>query len=268
MKKNTVIKIIMVLILVLLIGSLNKSYAETKNNNPLLREILIDGKQIEPQFDQFITDYVMAVDSSKEKINIEAVTDDPNAKAEIIGDTNLKSGKNDFEIKVTAEDGKTKNSYFLHITRGDVGKANANLKNIEVEGLVLNPKFNEKDTKYLVEYDGYIEKLNISAITENQNAKIEILDNSNFNSTTHIVTIKVTAEDGITTKEYKITAKKSGEDVENASGLGEYENNIQSNTKDDGKQSNYIYIGIPVVLIILISTIILIMNNNKDKKSK
>lgn len=266
MKKNTVIKIIIVLILILLIGSLNKSYAETKNNNPLLREILIDGKQIETQFDQFITDYVMAVDSSKEKINIKAVTDDPNAKAEIIGDTNLKAGKNDFEIKVTAEDGKTKNSYFLHITRGDVGKANANLKNIEIAGLVLNPKFNEKDTNYLVEYDNYIENLNINATPESQNAKIEILDNNNFSSTIHIVTIKVTAEDGITTKEYKITAKKSGEDVENPSGLDEYEDTIKNNNNNKHKYSNYIYISIAIFVVIIAIILIINKKNKKDKK--
>ena len=222
MKKFIRIGIIILLIGICNIILISNVNAETRNNNPLLMEILIDGKTIEPEFDQFITDYVMAIE--KESIEIEAIPDDPNANVEIIGSTKLNIGKNDIEIKVTAEDKKTTQSYYLHITRGDVNKANANLKNIEVEGWNLNPKFNEKDTSYLVEYNGYIEKLNVNAIPENEKAKIEILDNDNFSSTIHIVTIRVTAEDGITTKEYKLTAKKAEEEVEDPSGIRKTEN--------------------------------------------
>ncbi len=250
MKKN-IFRVFFIMLLLTNILYVTKVDAVMKNNNPLLREIKIDGEDIKPEFDQFITDYVLAVDENKEKIEIEAITDDPNASVEIIGDTNLKKGKNDFELKVTAEDEKTTYSYFLHITRGNKEKANANLKSLEVKGNLLNPKFNEKDINYLVEYDGYIEKLDISAIPENENAKVEILDNNGFNSTIHIVTIKVTAEDGITTKEYKLTAKKAGENLEDPSGLEEYEKDLEeTNKKKEQKQILYVSLGIVGVLII------------------
>lgn len=213
MKKQVKIKLIVLLIIVMQIISICESNAETRNNNPLLREILVDGKTIQEDFNQFTTDYVIAVE--KESINIEAIPDDPNASVEVIGNTKLSMGINDIEIKVTAEDRKTTQSYYLHITRGDIQKANADLKKLEIEGIALNPRFNKQDIKYYLEYEGTIEKLNITAIPESENAKIEIIGNENYNmGTIHVIKIVVTAEDGITKKTYEIIAKKAGEDAE------------------------------------------------------
>ena len=85
MKKEMIIKIFWGIAILIILLPTTKVMAVMKNNNPLLREITIDGNQIEPEFDQFITDYVLAVDSNKNEIDIRAVTDDPNATAEIIG---------------------------------------------------------------------------------------------------------------------------------------------------------------------------------------
>lgn len=267
MKKSLVKKIILILIILFAILPMTNVNAIMKNNNPLLIEITIEGEPIKPEFDQFITDYVIAVDREKEKIEIEAVTDDPNATAEIIGDSNLKVGVNDFEIKVTAEDGTTTNSYFLHITRGDIEKANANLKNVEIDGLKLNPSFNEKDTNYFVEYEGYKEKLDIVATAENEKAKVEIINNENISGAIHVITIKVTAEDGITSKEYTVTAKKAGEDVENLSGLEEHEAElIQAQENVDKKQIENQNIWL-IAIVTLIAIIIVWALVKKGKKS-
>ena len=265
MKKGIIIKLLFIVAILVILLPVTKTLAVMKNNNPLLREITIDGKEIEPEFDQFITDYVLAVDSNKEEVDIEVVTDDPNATAEIIGNKKLKVGVNDFEIKVTAEDGITTNSYFIHITRGNVEKANANLKNIEVEGLDLNPKFNEKDTNYYLEYEGYIEKLKITATPENINSKVEILNNENFNSTLHIVTIKVTAEDGITTKEYKLTVKKANEDTENPSGFEEYEEYSENQKEEKTINVIYVTIGTAIITVVVIGIVIFIVKKGKKK---
>lgn len=266
MKKN-MLSFIFILAIVINLLPMEKVQAVMKNNNPLLRDIKIDGQAIEPQFDQFITDYVITIGEDKDKIDIEVITDDPNATAEILGDTNLKTGVNNFEIKVTAEDGITTNSYYLHITKGNKEKANANLKTLEVKGIQLNPTFNDKDIHYLVEYEGYIESLDIIAIPQNQNAKIEILDNNNFSSTLHIVTIKVTAEDGVTTKEYKLTAKKAGESVEDPSGLEDYEADLEQAKKEEQKQNHQYYvIWGGVVFLVLVGIMVLIVIAKKGKK--
>lgn len=254
MTKELIVKSILCIVTIISVFLGNEVKAETRNNNPLLIEITIDGKEIEPKFDQFITDYVIAVD--KEKIQIDAITDDPNASCEIIGDTNLKIGINEFEIKVTAEDKKTTMSYYLHITRTDnIEKANATLKSLEVDGFELSPRFNEKDINYYIQYNGIIDKLNIKAIPENENAKVEITGNENYNAgSVQLIKIKVTAEDNKTTKIYQITAKKEGEDVENPQGLEEYEKELQQekNKEQINKNSIYLLLGICGIIVVII----------------
>lgn len=256
---------VVILLVIALVGLYNcKVEAVMKNNNPLLIDLTVDGETVKPEFDQFITDYVMAVNNSKEEVKIEAVTDDPNAKYEVKGDTKLKEGVNNFEIKVTAEDGTTTNSYFLHITRGNVDKANANLKNMEVKGLTLNPKFNEKDTNYYLEYEGYIEKLKIKAIPENDKAKVEIINGENINSTLHTVTVKVTAEDGITQKTYTITAKKKGDNAEEPSGLEDYEEDLKI-AEEKKKREDTVKISMLIGAVIILVGVVLLVKKGKKK---
>ena len=267
MKKNIKIGLSILLILILTIIPATRVNAETRNNNPLLREILIDGKAVEPEFDQFITDYVIGVE--KENIEIKAEPDDPNASVEIIGNTKLKEGKNEIEIKVTAEDRKTTQSYYLHITRGDVNKANANLKELEIEGITLNPTFNSKDTKYYVEYEGIIDNLNIKAIPENENAKVEIEVNDNYDTgSVHLVKINVTAEDSITVKTYQIIARKAGENPDEQNELETIEAEMQQKEElkkqEEQKHNNTIVIIIIILLIICVS-IFIIIKKKKDK---
>ena len=241
-----------------------KTEAEYRNNNQLLREIFINGEEIEPKFDQFVTEYVIAEEGTN--IQIEPITDDPNATYQLIGNTNLKDGLNRIEIKVTAEDEKTTMSYYINVNKtSDIAKANANLESLEVEGLIMNPKFNDKDIKYYIEYEGIIDRLNIKAVPQSKNAKVEITGNEGFdNGTIQLIEIKVTAEDEITTKKYQIVAKKAGEDVENPSGLEEYEKEIEDLEKKEN-QKNYLLplIIISFVVILIIGGIIIMRKRKK-----
>jgi hypothetical protein len=290
MKISKLIKILMISLIIFMQPTFVK--AETRNNNPLLREILIDGETMNQEFDQFIADYVFATD--KESINIQAIPDDPNAQVEIKGNTKLKDGNNDIEIKVTAEDKKTSKSYFLHITKGNKDLANANLKSLEVKGYGLNPAFNSKDVEYLITYEGSINNLNIEAIPENEKATVQVLNNSDFSSMYHVVTIKVTAENGITNKEYKVIAKKikdgnSEDEEENEGGLESNtekteevsneidennendeskdeildEENVNLNKENEKEQNNFIVIGIVVGVLIIAFIIYMIRKKKK-----
>lgn len=294
MKISKLIKILMISLIIFMQPTFVK--AETRNNNPLLREILIDGETMNQEFDQFIADYVFATD--KESINIQAIPDDPNAQVEIKGNTKLKDGNNDIEIKVTAEDKKTSKSYFLHITKGNKDLANANLKSLEVKGYGLNPAFNSKDVEYLITYEGSINNLNIEAIPENEKATVQVLNNSDFSSMYHVVTIKVTAENGITNKEYKVIAKKikdgnSEDEEENEGGLESNtekteevsneidennendeskdeildEENVNLNKENEKEQNNYnsTFIAIGIVVGVLIIAFIIYMIRKKKK---
>ena len=265
MKKNIILKHILVAFIIVMVLFVKKVKAVTRNNDPLLRNITINEKEIEPQFDQFITDYVIVTD--KGKIDVSAETDDPNASYEIIGDTNLKSGVNELEIKVTAEDQKTTMSYYLHITRTeDTEKSNANLKNLEVKDFELSPKFNSKDIKYYIQYENIIDKLDITATAENENAKVEITGNENYDTgSVQLINIKVTAEDGITTKNYQIIAKMKKDNEEQ--GLEKYENKIKEIDYEKQKNSKIKVIGMSIIIIALIIGIVIIIRRKTKGKN-
>lgn len=210
MKKKLYVKIILSIIIFLLIIVLKdlRVNADVGNNNPMLKDIKINGKEIEPKFEMFTTEYVVVVNENTEIAKIEAIPDDLNAKVEVIGNEELRNGRNEFEIKVTAEDGETEQSYFVYITKGDSKKANANLKSLKIENYDLAPLFEKNTIDYALEYPKDFQKLNVEAVPEDENAKIEIIGNESLTNKFQKIEVKVTAEDKQTVKKYYITAKK------------------------------------------------------------
>lgn len=72
------------------------------SNNKNIK-ITIDGEEV--VFDSFKSE-IIYLSNSKNKIDIKYELEDKNAKAEIIGNENLKVGKNEVIVKVTAENGE------------------------------------------------------------------------------------------------------------------------------------------------------------------
>ena len=194
-------------------------------------------------------------------------------------------GRNEIEIQVTAEDGQTKQSYFLYITKGDSSQANANLKEIKVKNAELAPYFDKNTINYALEYPESLEKLEIEAVPEDSNAKVEIIGNENLVETTQNIEIKVTAKDGQTIKTYYLIAKKAGIPVEEPEGKepeseeiqeNEIENNnnitneLQDKDINDSKDFNigwyFIIALVVIVIIVIIVKIILEKRRRKNEK--
>lgn len=72
------------------------------SNNKNIK-IIIDGEEV--VFDSFKSE-IIYLSNGKDKIDIKYELEDKNAKAEIIGNKNLKVGKNEVIVKVTAENGE------------------------------------------------------------------------------------------------------------------------------------------------------------------
>ena len=68
MKISKLIKILMISLIIFMQPTFVK--AETRNNNPLLREILIDGETMNQEFDQFIADYAIRADRAEASMAI------------------------------------------------------------------------------------------------------------------------------------------------------------------------------------------------------
>lgn len=111
----------------------NSNVNDTSNNNKAkssearLRDLGINPKQYDFKgFKPDTYEYNINVPNEAEKVYIYTTTKDKNAKVKSgDGNVQLQEGENKFEIVVVAEDGKTKKTYTLNITRENSEKTTA-----------------------------------------------------------------------------------------------------------------------------------------------
>ena len=264
--KKIINMLLLLIIMIFIIGQENVVNAETKNNDPMLKDIRINGSEIEPAFEMFTTEYIIQVSEETTNIQIEAIPDDENANVEIIGDTqNLSLGRNEFEIKVTAENGIATQSYYIYVTRGNSKSTNANLKSLTVVNAELAPAFNSNTINYAVEYPKDLKQIEIEAIPEEEGATVKIIGNEDLTEITQTIEIQVTAQDGQTIKTYYVIVKKAGMEVESPEG----KDISQKNGNTEEKISENIplkVIGILIIIIVVIIAGIGIVKNFKKRK--
>lgn len=200
--------------------STSSSTTSTKSRNAYLSKLQINQEGLTPNFNKNKTSYAVTVGENVNDLKVTAVAEDSKSKVAISGNTGLKNGDNKVYITVTAQDG-TKKVYTITVTKtGDANKSNSYLQNLIVENAILSPEF----SKEVFEYDcgtvgKSVETLKILAFGENENVKIDITGNDKLSEGDNKIIVKVTSEDGTTTKEYVITVKKDSNIVE--------ENNIE-----------------------------------------
>lgn len=72
----------------------------------------------------------------------------------------------------------------------------------------MSPPFDANETSYKIDASEDVKDLNIFAVPENENAKVEIKGEKGLKEGENIVTILVTAENGYTTKKYTVEVYK------------------------------------------------------------
>lgn len=226
----------------------NSKSETTENSNIFLKTLKILDKDTNKEIDFGTfsikkTEYSFKVLNEVKNLEINATSDD-GVKIDISGNEELKEGENEIKITLTTSDNKT-NTYILKVTRlkeGETINSIHYLKSLVIGGYSIN--FNSKQFNYTITVQSDINKLEIDAITENEEDTFEVLNNNNLENGS-IIKINVTGEDK------KITT---------------YNINIVKETK-----SNiilYIGIGIVVLLTILLIVLIIIKNNKKNKNNK
>lgn len=205
-----------------------------KNNNAYLSKLQVNQEGLTPNFNKTKTNYAITVGENVDSLKVTATPEASTSKVSVTGNTNLKNGDNKIYITVIAQDG-TKKVYTITVTKtADAAKSNSYLQNLIVENATLSPEF----SKEVFEYDcgtvgASVENLKILAFGENENVKVEITGNDKLVEGENTITVKVTSEDGTTTKEYVIKVKKDSSLVE--------ENNIQEiNSLQDTNNDNKI----------------------------
>lgn len=188
------------------------------SNNNLLSEIKVDGKLIDG-FSSSKKEYTIYVDHNKDKISIEAAKQDSKATVKYIYNNKTYTNFNDvkisdsnlIEIVVTAENGDVE-TYKVTVIKNK--NNDANLSDIKVSGFDLDKKFDKDTTSYSVNVKYNTNSINLSTVKGDSKQTVYIngeqntSDNISLNEGVNEIEIKVVAEDGKTTKIYKVTVNK------------------------------------------------------------
>lgn len=176
------------------------------SNDNYLKDLVINSShEINKKFDSNISNYDITVPNEVEKLDLKLTTNDSKANVNIIGNENFKVGINTVQIEVSAEDG-TKRIYTLNVNR-TTSSSNNKLKDLVIEGMELNPKFNPDILEYKVKIDSNKDKLDINFVTEDDESKVEIIGNENLKAGNNTVLVKVTDKNNFT-RYYTIDVEK------------------------------------------------------------
>ena len=261
----------------------------TTSNDSSLKILRLSEEGIVPEFSPDIKDYYFVTSKDFTNLNITAIPNNSDADVRINRNDNLNEGINKITIDVTSKDKTSKSTYTINLTKTkNVEDANANLETLAIENVLLEPIFDTNILNYKANVSNNIENLNIFAVPENTNGKVEIEGGSNLKEGTNIVNIKVTAPNGFSFRNYQViihrrtleedekyqeeqeaSAKKLStilEEQENIENIKEENNKeeAEENKRNDVIKKVIIVIG----LIIIVTTEIIVIKKRKTKRDK
>lgn len=174
------------------------------NDNNNLKELSIEGVEMEPSFSSSVTSYEAEVNYDKEEIVIEATCDGKNCDVGNTGKKTLQVGENRFEIVVTAEDG-SKKKYNLFVNRKEASSDTAlsSLKIKDSNGNNISFGFKSDKRNYDINVDNDILFVEFSFACSGTNCVVDGVDTKKLEVGDNSVKISVVAEDG-TTSEYNV----------------------------------------------------------------
>ena len=194
---------------------LENSSQVISDNNAKLKIMRLNEEGVNPNFNQDINEYYLIVNENTEKLDVTAIPENDEAEVKISGNDNLKNGLNKIKITVTSKDKTNTEEYVINVTKTNNKKdANADLETLAVENYTLSPDYQNIVTNYTLEITNTTEKLNILAIPQNENAKVQIQGNENLKIGQNQVIITVTAANEITNKKYIIDVHRRNEEEE------------------------------------------------------
>lgn len=185
------------------------------SDNTNLSILRINEEGISPDFRPDIKEYYFIANKNINKLEVTAIPENPNAVVTIIGNDNFIIGKNTIDIKVESEDKTKIDIYRIFVTRAEnIEMANANLETLAIRQATLNPEFDNNVTYYKAEIANDINKIDILAIPQKENATVKIAQNDEMQIGLNKIEITVTAEDGITDKKYVLEVYRRNEEEE------------------------------------------------------
>ena len=222
-------------------GTTTKTYTVTVTRAPsadaALANIGLSAGTLNPVFSPSETTYTSNVSNTTTGITVVPVANNGNAVVTVNGTTvasgspsgniPLNVGPNVITIVVTAQDGTTKQTYTVTVTRE--ASTNADLANIALSNGTLSPAFASAiTTGYTASVNNDVSSITYTPTADDANATIKVNDiavASGAQSTQpllvgpNIISTKVTAQDGTTTKTYTVTVTRLRSSNANLAGL-------------------------------------------------
>lgn len=262
--------------------------SEVTSNNSRLKTLRLNHEGMTPVFSPAITEYYFITEDLS-ALEVIAIPENTDANVVINGNTNFKEGLNTIVIEVTSPDKTSKTQYTISVTKTkDLEKANANLETLAIENVMLEPEFANDIYQYDVIVSNTTQNLNILAIPERQNAKVEVAGGENLQYGNNVVNIQVMAENGYTTKQYRVNIYKRNEEeqqiaedeqkvnIQKLNSIlqekGEEEQNLSEDSIIENIKKNVwfvvIYIIFSIIIIVFVIYRIKKEKTNKNKKIK
>ncbi len=216
----------------------SKTVAAPLSTNNNLKSLTVGNATISPNFSAGTTSYsVGTVEFDVNRLNINAVAEDPKAKVSVTGN-NLAVGNNTVKVVVKAENGATK-TYSIKVTRKQdpnyVPSSNTALSGMSVDGFLISPPFSSGVDNYIVWLPYETTAITARAAAADTKATISIAGGTDLVAgRDNTVTITCTAEDG-TKKDYKIIAKRASKDGSEIKPEIKEESNKEANTDSTNK---------------------------------
>lgn len=226
---------------------------EEKSKNSALKELSLLQGTLTPEFSKDVTEYSVQVGTDITELQLDAIPEDEKAKVTVEGNTDLKDGENKVTITVTAEDG-SKTTYTLTVNKTDKEAIGLLLNKLEIAGVTLTPTFTPEVYSYSANVPTGTTTLDITAITDEEGATVEITGNTDLKDGENLITIMVKKSDG---EEQQITTYQINVNV------GEQ---AVATTKEENSGPNILIIicGIAAAIIVIaIITLIVISRRNR-----
>lgn len=204
----------------------NKPQSNTKSNDATLRELGIKPNDFKG-FNRNKLSYNVAVPYETESVEVYAKKGHDKQTISGTGTKKLSVGSNKVDVVVTAEDGKTKKTYTINITRKEKADSNNNtideeepeedelgnigfgLSELTIKGVDLEPQFQTDVYEYRIELKEDLDKLDLSTLATEIGTEIEIMGNENLQEGENVITIIVKGEDEDKNATYQIIVNKT-----------------------------------------------------------
>lgn len=187
-------------------ASWSATIAAPLSGNANLEGLSCSNADLSPSFSSGTTEYSTTVPYSVSKLSLSVRTADSGADYSVSGN-DLSVGSNTVTVKVTAANGNTKR-YYIYVTRQQdpnyVASTDATLSELSISDGVLSPAFSSEITDYVVYLPYEAEHISLSGVAHDSKALSVTKAEKPLIEGENLVSIRCTAEDGITTLDYTV----------------------------------------------------------------